>query len=87
MKVNDQFRCGEEIYVENESDPTCGSDMVEFPPWDQCVSKPYVYSLFSFKKTKSIYVHLRRHFIAMPFLYALNTHGHYILKVTMLTWM
>ena len=52
MKVNDQFRCGEEIYVENESDPTCGSDMVEFPPWDQCVSKPYVYSLFSFKKDK-----------------------------------
>ena len=52
MKVNDRFRCGEEIYVENESDPTCGSDMVEFPPWDQCVSKPYVYSLFSFKKDK-----------------------------------
>ena len=52
MKGNNKSKFGEEINVENENAPTCGSDADEFLSWDQSVSQPYIYNLFSSQKDK-----------------------------------
>ena len=52
MKGNNKSKFCEEINVENENAPTCGSDADEFLSWDQSVSQPYIYNLFSSQKDK-----------------------------------